>query len=46
MYPMCVCMFYEHGKIIGYNSSTTSEETLDFESLNQLNQSGREFMNI
>lgn len=48
MYHMCVCMFYEHGKIIGYYSSTTSEETLDFffESSNQLNQAGREFMNI
>lgn len=41
MYLMCVCMFYEHGKIIGYNSSITCVETLDFESSNQLNQAGQ-----
>lgn len=46
MYHMCVCMLHKHGKIISYNSSTTSEEALDFESSNQLNKAGKEFMNI
>lgn len=46
MYHMCVFMLYKCRKILSYNSSITSEEALDFESSNQLNKTGREFMNI
>jgi len=47
VYVPYVCLHvYKHEKIISYNCSTTSEEVLDFESSNQLNKAGREFMNI